>query len=208
MIIEELKFDEFGLLPTIVQEVDTGEVLMLAYVNKESLNKTLESGVTWFYSRSRKELWNKGQTSGNIQELISLKYDCDMDSLLMIVKQKGVACHTGEKSCFYRSIYDKKSEEIKLADVLPSIYERVEDRKKNPKAESYTNYLFDKGLDKILKKVGEEAAETIIAAKNQNTNELISEVSDLLYHLTVLLVEKDVTYEDIALELFKRYGKS
>ncbi len=205
MNIKELKFGPDGLLPTIVQEYGTGEVLMLAYVNEESLNKTIESRTTWFYSRSRKELWNKGQTSGNTQELVSIKYDCDMDSILMLVKQKGIACHTGEKSCFYRSLYNDKDEEIRLADILMKVYEKVEDRKKNPKAESYTNYLLDKGLDKILKKIGEEAAETIIAAKNQDKNELIYETSDLLYHLTVLLVKKDLTYEDIALELSKRY---
>lgn len=205
MDINELKFDDNGLLPAIVQEYRTGTVLMLAYVNEESLDKTIETGTTWFYSRSRKELWNKGQTTGNMQELMSIFYDCDKDSILITVKQKGVACHTGEKSCFYRTLHHNKNDELKLSDILPKIYERVADRKRNPKPNSYTNYLFDKGIDKILKKIGEESSETIIAAKNQDKNELIYEASDLLYHLTVLLVEKGINYGDIALELSKRY---
>lgn len=209
-----LKFDDEGLIPAIVQDFKTGKVLMMAYMNEESLRLTIESGYTWFYSRSRKKLWNKGEISGNTQEIMSLRYDCDGDTLLVRVKQKGVACHTGGKSCFYNELYNRESEltgkntgecnQVDLKASLDSLYDVVADRKSNPKENSYTNYLFDKGIDKILKKVGEESAETVIAAKNNDKNELILEASDLIYHLTVLLVEKGVTYDDIALELEKR----
>lgn len=214
MQFEMLRFDADGLIPAIIQDYETGEVLMLAYMNEESLALTKETGFTWFYSRSRQELWNKGATSGNTQEVMNISYDCDGDTLIIRVKQKGAACHTGERSCFHNELFSvgnsaaEKSvgqkDGVNLGKTLSNLYGVIVERKANPKEGSYTNYLFDKGLDKILKKVGEESAETIIAAKNSDINELIYEASDLLYHLTVLLVQKNVTYDDIAGELAKR----
>ncbi len=199
----ELKYDSNGLIPAIIQDYETREVLMLAYMNEESYKKTLETNQTWFWSRSRQELWNKGATSGHTQEVKSIKYDCDEDTLLIEVIQTGNACHTGAKSCFYRN------EEGKITDTSPGIiYEimrTVKDRKINPVEKSYTNYLFDEGIDKILKKVGEEAAEIIIAAKNPDKAELIYEMSDFVYHAVVLLAEKGVELEEILAELTKRH---
>ncbi|SDJ85500.1 phosphoribosyl-ATP pyrophosphatase /phosphoribosyl-AMP cyclohydrolase [Natronincola ferrireducens] len=178
---------------------------MLAYMNKTSLTKTLETGETWFWSRSRGELWHKGATSGHTQQVKEIRYDCDGDALLIEVIQKGAACHTGEKSCFYNDLYTTEKNEGR-AQILQDLYGIIEDRKANPKEGSYTNYLFDKGMDKILKKVGEETAEVIIAAKNPAKEELIYETSDLLYHLLVLLKEKEVPLEDIFQELQSRHG--
>lgn len=206
MNMETLKFDEKGLIPAIVQDANTSQVLMMAYMNKESLEKTLETGTTWFYSRSRQQLWNKGATSGNIQHVVSLSVDCDEDTLLVTVQPAGPSCHTGEISCFFRTLFGTLPQTPKK-DMLHILYEIVRDRKENPKEGSYTQYLFEKGLDKILKKVGEESAETIIAAKNKVTEELIYEMSDLFYHLTVLLVEQDVTLDQILLELEERHKK-
>ncbi|MBF7096108.1 bifunctional phosphoribosyl-AMP cyclohydrolase/phosphoribosyl-ATP diphosphatase HisIE [Alkalibacter sp. M17DMB] len=203
MNIDSLKFDEKGLIPAIVQDAKTSEVLMMAYMNQESLEKTLETKTTWFYSRSRQKLWNKGETSGNVQNVVSIDYDCDEDTLLVKVDPTGPSCHTGNYSCFYRNL----SGEGNMADrnMLYKLYEIIMDRKKNPKEGSYTQYLFEKGVDKILKKVGEESAETIIAAKNDSKEELVYEASDLLYHLTVLLVECGVTMDDIMKELENRH---
>lgn len=197
---DNIKFDALGLVPAIIQDFETGEVLMLAYMNKESLNKTLETKETWFWSRSRKELWNKGATSGNTQRVKSLSYDCDGDTLLIKVNQRGNACHTGERSCFFNEVYND-GEETSGGDFLFKLYDVIKDRKENPKEGSYTNYLFDKGIDKILKKLGEEAAETIIAAKNPDEGELIYEASDLVYHLLVLLNEKNIPLDRIIEEL-------
>lgn len=198
--LTNIKFDASGLVPAIVQDFETGEVLMLAYMNKESLHKTLETRETWFWSRSRNELWNKGATSGNIQRVKSLSYDCDGDTLLIKVNQKGNACHTGARSCFFNALYTD-GEEAAEGDFLFKLYDVIKDRKENPKEGAYTNYLFDKGIDKILKKVGEEAAETIIAAKNTDEAELIYESSDLIYHLLVLLNEKNIPFKRIIDEL-------
>ncbi len=199
----DLKYDANGLIPAVVQDYETREVLMLAYMNEESYKKTLETKQTWFYSRSRQELWNKGATSGNTQQVKSIKYDCDEDTLLIEVIQKGNACHTGEKSCFYRSEF------AETADINPGIIfdimKTVKDRQVNPVEKSYTNYLFNEGIDKILKKVGEEAAEIIIASKNPDKDELIYEMSDFIYHAIVLLVERGVEIEDILKELTKRH---
>ncbi len=205
--LEGLKFDEKGLIPAIVQDVDTKEVLMLAYMNKDSLRKTLDTGETWFWSRSRKELWHKGGTSGHIQKVKSINYDCDGDTLLIEAEQKGVACHTGARSCFFNLLYlfEGERREKTDPDIIEKLYEIITDRKENPRKNSYTNYLLDEGLDKILKKVGEETAEVIIAAKNPDRNELIYETSDLLYHLLVLLREKDITPEEIFAELGSRF---
>ncbi len=205
--LENLKFDERGLIPAIVQDVDTKEVLMLAYMNDDSLRKTLGTGETWFWSRSREELWHKGETSGHIQKVKSINYDCDGDTLLIQVEQVGVACHTGARSCFFNLVYlyeEERGEKID-SDIIERLYEIITDRKLNPKENSYTNYLLDEGLDKILKKVGEEASEVIIAAKNPDRDELIYETGDLLYHLLVLLNKKDVVPREIFAELGNRF---
>jgi len=213
--MKELKFDDQGLIPAIIQDVNSGQVLMMAYMNREALEKTLATGCTWFYSRSRQSLWMKGETSGNIQTVKEVRYDCDQDTLLVLVEQTGVACHTGHYSCFYRnlegqelepvrfdagSVYQAKEGPAILLELMNVIRQRQKDRPEG----SYTAYLFDKGLDKILKKVGEETAEVIIAAKNPDNYELIYEAADLIYHLLVLLVEKGVDITDIFAELRSR----
>ncbi len=203
--LKNLKFDDKDLIPAIVQDVTSKEVLMMAYMNEESLKRTLETGQTWFWSRSRQELWNKGATSGHIQEVKSINYDCDGDTLLIEVDQIGVACHTGAKSCFFNDLYKADEDTGVGSNIIEKLYEIIADRKENPKENSYTNYLFDKGIDKILKKVGEESAEVIIAAKNPDKEELIYEASDLVYHLLVLLKEKDIAPEEIFKELSKRF---
>lgn len=213
MLIDEIKFDEKGLIPAIVQDCQTGEVLMQAYMNEESLKRTMDTGRTWFYSRSRQELWEKGATSGNVQEVKEIFYDCDGDSLLLKVAQTGPACHTGSRSCYYRSLWSSgkdvcpSPEDVKpakLGAVLEELYLKVGDRRENPIPGSYTCYLFEKGIDKILKKVGEESAEVIIAAKNGSREEMIYEISDLAYHVTVLMKHGGICPGDIAEELLKR----
>lgn len=201
----DLNYDKNGLIPAIVQEYTTKEVLMMAYMNKESIEKTIETGRTWFYSRSRQSLWNKGETSGNYQEVKQISYDCDEDTLLIQVIQKGNACHTGNRSCFYRNVNedDKNIDEA----IIYHIANIIQDRKNNPKDDSYTNYLLTKGIDKILKKVGEEASEVIIASKNPDKEELIYEISDMVYHVLVLMAVKGVTIDDIKAELTKRFNK-
>lgn len=194
-----IKFDKNGLVPAIAQDVGTGEVLMLAYMNEESLKLTMETGICHYYSRSRKELWKKGESSGNIQELKGIYYDCDGDSILLKVNQVGVACHTGNYSCFFNEIMGYKD----VANTLNELYKTIMDRKLNPKEGSYTQYLFEKGLDKILKKVGEETAEVIIGAKN-NKEELIYESSDLIYHMMVLLINEGISMGEIMEELNNR----
>lgn len=200
-VIEEIKFDDRGLVPAIVQDVNTKKVLMLAYMNETAVRKTLEEEIAYYYSRSRQELWMKGETSGNIQRIKGFYYDCDKDTILLLVEQVGVACHTGSYTCFFNKVIEEKDSK---REILEELYSIIEDRKNNPKQGSYTNYLFEKGLDKILKKVGEEASEVIIGAKNKNKEELIYEISDLFYHLLVLMVNEKVTIEDINNELDKR----
>ncbi len=195
----DIKYNQDGLIPAVAQDIATGEVLMLAYMNEEAVKLTLEKRVAHYYSRSRKKLWLKGETSGNIQEVKGFYYDCDGDTILLKVNQTGVACHTGEYSCFFNKV--EGAEDYK--NTLANLYKVILDRKLNPIEGSYTNYLFDKGIDKILKKVGEESAEVIIGAKN-NQEELIYESSDLIYHLLVLLVNEGVTLGDIYEELTKR----
>ncbi|MCM3727625.1 bifunctional phosphoribosyl-AMP cyclohydrolase/phosphoribosyl-ATP diphosphatase HisIE [Neobacillus cucumis] len=199
-----VKFDEKGLVPAIVQDADTKEVLTLAYMNEESLKKTIESGETWFYSRSRQELWHKGATSGNTQTVASINYDCDQDALLVQVYPKGPACHTGAVSCFSERIVDR---EANFADyqILQSLEKVILDREKERPEGAYTTYLFEKGVDKILKKVGEEAAEVIIAAKNRDHEELRWEAADLLYHLQVLLVEQGLPFKEVLRTLEERH---
>lgn len=206
MLIDNIKFDEKGLVPAIVQDYKTGEVLMQAYMNGESLKRTMETGRSWFYSRSRQELWEKGATSGNVQEVKEIAYDCDGDSILVKVAQTGPACHTGNRSCYYRSLWSSEdnTKPANVGEVLENLYDKVGERKANPVPGSYTCYLFEKGIDKILKKVGEENAEVIIAAKNQSKEEMIYEISDLVYHLTVLMNYAGICPGDIAAELLKR----
>lgn len=207
-MLENLKFDEKGLLPAIVQNIETKEVLMIAYMNEEALKMTLETGRATFWSRSRQEIWVKGLTSGNFMYVKEVRLDCDGDALLILADPAGNACHTGSKSCFYRkrendSIVDAIDKQTSC-DILSRLCSITEDRKANPKEGSYTNYLFEKGEDKILKKVGEEAAEVVIAGKNSSKEEIKYEVADLMYHLTVMLVDKGLTWDDIYSELENR----
>ena len=200
--LDELTFDENGLLPAIVQDASSGKVLTLAYMNKESLEKTLETGETWFYSRSRQTLWNKGETSGNKQLVKTIIADCDRDALLVQVEPLGPACHTGEETCFHQLLSEK---ELPIFNIIPQVIEKIKDRRENPVSGAYTTYLFEKGLDKMLKKVGEETSEVIIAAKNEDKEELTAEISDLLYHLLVVMETSGVTLNDIKTELMKRH---
>ena len=200
--IKGLKFDDKGLIPVIVQDYVTHEVLTLAYMNEESLRISLEEKRTCFYSRSRKCLWRKGETSGNAQEIVSLTADCDGDALVAQVKKAGPACHTGEESCFFDELYPG-------GDIRPfSLWELmnlIRDRKQNPKEGSYTTYLFEKGREKILKKVGEECAEVLIAGAKQDKEETIYEIGDLAYHVLTLMAEMGITLEEVVHELAKRH---
>ena len=212
--IEEIKFDERGLVPAIVQDTNTRQVLTLAYMNAESLKRTMETNETWFWSRSRSSLWHKGETSGHTQRVADILVDCDNDSLTILVKPNGPACHTGEQSCFHNALQEAGRLPEKIAGtksdlgaVLNDLYALVESRKRDKPEGSYTTYLFEQGLDKILKKVGEESSETIIAAKNQDRGVLAREVSDLLYHLIVLMVERGLTLNEISHELVSRGEK-
>jgi phosphoribosyl-ATP pyrophosphohydrolase/phosphoribosyl-AMP cyclohydrolase len=202
---QDLKTNADGLIPVIVQDYQTNEVLMLAYMNEEAFNNTVRIGKMTYYSRSRQELWVKGMTSGHTQYVKSLTADCDYDTLLAKVSQVGgIACHTGAPNCFFNEIVKKEYTERNPLKVFEAVYDVIMDRKEHPKEGSYTNYLFDKGIDKILKKVGEEATEIVIAAKNPNNEEIKYEISDFLYHVMVLMAEKGVTWEDITRELAQR----
>jgi phosphoribosyl-AMP cyclohydrolase / phosphoribosyl-ATP pyrophosphohydrolase len=216
--LEELKYDERGLVPVVVQDAETREVLTVAYMNAESLRRTLESGETWFWSRSRAALWHKGETSGHTQRVVSIAVDCDRDALVALVEPAGPACHTGARSCFQHEIEGAElldegnaggrvRASRALGATLAELYALIESRSRERPAGSYTTYLFEQGLDKILKKVGEESAETIIAAKNEDAHALVAEVSDLLYHLLVLLVARSVKLTEIESELAGREGK-
>ena len=198
----ELKFDEKGLIPAIVQDHYTKEVLTLAYMNAESLAITIDEGMTCFWSRSRQELWRKGETSGNRQHVVSITADCDGDALVVEVVKDGPACHTGAESCFFNGVY--LSEELK-AFSYEGLYELIKGRKTAPKEGSYTTYLFEKGMDKILKKVGEECTEVIIGAAKADKDETVYEIADLTYHVMVLMVQMGITVEDITRELEKRH---
>ncbi len=211
--IEGIKFDERGLVPVVVQDFNTRQVLTLAYMNAESLRRTVETKETWFFSRSRASLWHKGETSGHTQRVTDILVDCDSDALTILVEPKGPACHTGKQTCFHNELKEAAgSEEIAdrvsdLGAVLNDLYALIETRKRDRPAGSYTTYLFDQGLDKILKKVGEESSETIIAAKNKDASLLAGEVSDLLYHLLVLMVERGFTLVQVREELTRRRQK-
>ena len=203
MNIQDIKFDEKGLIPAIAQDSATQAVLMLAYMNEEALKLTLETGYMHYYSRSRKSLWKKGETSGHVQRVVALSYDCDGDAILAQVEQTGPACHTGNYSCFFNKVLEQEKPHSD-AGILDRLFDVILDRKANPQEGSYTNFLCDKGIDKILKKVGEESAEVIIAAKNPDNGELRYEAADLLYHLLVLLAEKGMSPVDIYDELESR----
>lgn len=210
-LAEQIKWNDDGLVPAIVQDAISKEVLMLAYMNKESLQKSLESGETWFWSRSRGELWHKGATSGHTQRIESLRYDCDGDTLLVLVRQNGAACHTGAYSCFYRDA-DGELPQEKLPQPdrftpLSALEETIAKRQAERPEGSYTTYLFDKGLDKILKKIGEETAEVIIGGKNQDKVEIRCEAADLIFHLMVLLREQEIPLDDVLKELEFRHRK-
>ncbi len=201
----DFKLNSDGMVPVVVQDYRTMEVLMVAYMNEEAYEATLKTGKMTYYSRSRQELWLKGATSGHYQYVKSLTADCDMDTILAKVSQVGAACHTGARSCFFNEITKKDyGESGNPLQVFEQVFDVIKDRKVHPKEGSYTNYLFDKGIDKILKKLGEEATEIVIAAKNPNTNEIKYEISDFLYHMMVLMAEKEVTWEEITTELANR----
>ena len=207
----KIKFDEKGLVPAVIQDATTGKVLMLAYMNAVSLQRTVETGYTWFWSRSRQELWNKGSTSGNVQKVVDIKYDCDGDSLLLQVKQTGSACHTGEYSCFHNILWRENNlpavnGQITSA-ILNELYDVIQQKRIHGGEKSYTKYLFTSGQDKILKKVGEEAAETIIASKNNNNGEVVYEMSDLWYHCLVLLAYHNISPSELLAELGSRRKK-
>lgn len=204
--MEAVRFDEKGLVPCIVQDARSREVLTLAYMNGESLVKTIETRETWFWSRSRGELWHKGATSGNTQHVIEMRYDCDQDAVLVLVETNGPACHKGEDSCFHEVML-KDSEENggSAIAILSTLEQLIEKRQQQMPEGSYTTYLFEKGVDKILKKVGEEAAEVIIAAKNRDKEELAWEAADLMFHLMVLLREQDVRLDEVLAVLEERH---
>ena len=202
MELKELKFDSQGLIPAVVQDHCTKEVLTLAYMNRESLAVTIDERRTCFWSRSRRELWRKGETSGNIQRVVSITADCDGDALVVEVVKAGPACHTGAESCFFNEIY--LSEELKQFS-YEGLYRLIEGRRHTPKEGSYTTYLFEKGLDKILKKVGEECTEVIIGGRKEDREETVYEIADLCYHVMVLMVQMGITVEDVTRELEKRH---
>jgi phosphoribosyl-ATP pyrophosphohydrolase/phosphoribosyl-AMP cyclohydrolase len=222
-LLNTVKYDDAGLVPAVIQDAVSKDVLMVAYMNKESLQRTMQSGETWFWSRSRQELWNKGATSGNTQRLRELRYDCDGDTLLVLVDPQGPACHTGKYSCFYGTVtgtatssldfvqttesessLSAASDRFKILSTLESV---IASREAERPEGAYTTYLFEKGVDKILKKVGEETAEVIIAAKNRDAQELSYEASDLIFHLLVLLREQKVPLDDVLTELASRHLK-
>lgn len=207
---EEVKFDERGLVPAIVQDAQTKDVLTLAYMNKESLQKSIETGETWFFSRSRQELWHKGETSGNTQTIVQMRYDCDQDAILVFVDPKGPACHEGTTSCFTKSFYEKEpvaEDNLRKFEVLQTLESIIAKRDLERPEGAYTTYLFTEGVDKILKKVGEEAAEVIIAAKNRDESELKWEAADLIYHLFVLLREQKLPFEKVLQVLEERHTR-
>lgn len=213
MTLSNIKFDAEGLVPAIVQDAQSKQVLMLAYMNEHSLKLSQESGYTWFWSRSRQELWNKGATSGHKQKIVQMSYDCDGDTLLVLVDQIGPACHTGSYSCFTNQLEVTNAEnglpvsEANRFTILNELEEEIAKRYAERPEGSYTSYLFNKGVDKILKKIGEEASEVIIAAKNEDNEELASEASDLLFHLMVLLRERNLPIDQLMHVLRERQGK-
>ncbi|MGI6211727.1 MAG: bifunctional phosphoribosyl-AMP cyclohydrolase/phosphoribosyl-ATP diphosphatase HisIE [Anaerovoracaceae bacterium] len=206
--IDEIKFDEKGLVPAVVQDAATKRVLTVAYMNRESLEKTIETGETVFWSRSRQELWHKGETSGNYQHVVSIIADCDRDALTVLVNKDGPACHLGTDSCFEYPLVgavDRPGESSVNPEYVPYLYDLLQDRKKKMPEGSYTSYLFDKGIDKILKKVGEESTEVIIAAKADDRKETIYEIADLTYHVLVMMVQMGISVDEVLAELESRH---
>ncbi len=204
MITENVKFDEKGLICAIAQDAYSGDVLMQAYMNEEALLKTAETGYAHYYSRSRQCLWKKGETSGHVQKVLGMTFDCDRDCLLLQIEQTGAACHTGSRSCFFNTEREDAGAGVRFLAELERV---IDDRKRNPVEGSYTSYLFEKGVDKIAKKTGEEAVETVIAAKNENEEEFVGECADLVYHLLVLLRAKEVPLSAVCTELKRRHGE-
>ena len=202
--LNTLMFDKNGLIPAIVQDAQSGTVLLVAFMNMESLRRTMETGETHFWSRSRGEMWHKGETSGNIQKVRSMVADCDRDALLVLVDQVGNACHTGEYSCFFDTLFEGDLRAPGFGQAVAALWRAIQQRKAELPSNSYTTHLFQSGIDKVLKKGGEEAGKTIIAAKNHDQREIAWEVSDLVYHLLVLLAMEEVSLDDIALELESR----
>ncbi len=203
MLTDNVKYDEKGLICAIAQDAVTGEVLMQAYMNEESLRLTQETGYAHYYSRSRKRLWKKGEESGHVQKVLSATFDCDRDCLLLQIEQTGVACHTGSRSCFFQKEIERDGVGLPFLGELARV---IKGRKENPVEGSYTSYLFEKGVDKIAKKFGEEAVEAVIAAKNEDKEEFVGEVADVIYHLLVLLEEKQISVEEVTSELFHRHS--
>jgi phosphoribosyl-ATP pyrophosphohydrolase/phosphoribosyl-AMP cyclohydrolase len=199
------RWDERGLLPAVVQDAATGQVLMLAYMNEESLRRTMETGETWFWSRSRGELWHKGATSGHTQRVVDIRRDCDADALLVRVRPAGPACHTGHRSCFYRRLGDGSETEPPAGGVVAHLEAVIHERKGHPRPDSYTCQLLEAGLPRILKKVGEEAIETIVAGQSEGDERLASEMADLVYHALVLLAARNLSWADVEAELARRF---
>ncbi|WP_017726312.1 bifunctional phosphoribosyl-AMP cyclohydrolase/phosphoribosyl-ATP diphosphatase HisIE [Halalkalibacterium ligniniphilum] len=206
MNLDTLKFDDKGLIAAVVQDAGSKEVLTVAYMNEESLKKSIETKETWFYSRSRQELWHKGETSGNTQKIVDIRFDCDADALVVLVEPAGPACHTGSYSCFSESLFGEKAVTKKDRFAIINLLEQtIAEREAERPEGAYTTYLFEKGVDKILKKVGEEAGEVIIAAKNRDHEELKWEVADLLYHVLVLLREQKLPLDEVLKVLEERH---
>ena len=209
--LEEIRFDEKGLVPAVAYDAVSGQVVMMAYMNAESIQKTLETGYCTYFSRSRQQLWQKGETSGHLQKLLAMKLDCDGDTILLEIEQIGAACHTGKLSCFYRELkggkWEEAAENTNIARAMALEYGVVKDRALHPLEGSYTNYLLREGVDKICKKVGEESTECVIAAKNRSKEELSYEAADLIFHLTVLLYEQGLSWDDIGEAMLKRQKK-
>ncbi len=210
--LKEIKFDEKGLVPAIAFDAVSGQVVMMAYMNAESIQKTLKTGYCTYYSRSRQKLWQKGESSGHLQKLKAMKLDCDGDTLLLEIEQTGMACHTGNFSCFFRQLNDgtwvPSEDDFSIGRGMALEYAIVKERAENPIEGSYTNYLLREGVDKICKKVGEESTECVIAAKNRSPEELTFEAADLIYHLTVLLYEQGLSWDDIGKAMLSRHKKS
>lgn len=207
-ILNEIKFDEKGLVPAIAQDCLTGDVLMMAYMNREALEKTIVSGKAHYFSRSRGKLWLKGETSGHFQHIKGIYYDCDIDTLLLKVEQVGSACHTGERSCFYREVETSFKEDIATSSILEAVYKVIMDRKSNPQEKSYVSSLFAKGTDTVLKKIGEEASELVISGKGGKKEEVVYETADLWFHSLVLLGHLGIRPEEVYGELKRRFGTS
>jgi len=206
MVVQEIGWDERGLVPAVVQDARTGRVLMLAHVNRQALARTLETGESWFWSRSRGELWHKGATSGNTQRVVEVLYDCDADALLLRVEPRGPACHTGHASCFYRRLPGSPEGQAEDGRVLHRLWAIIQERKAHPKEGSYTCHLLAAGEAHMLKKIGEEAIEVIVAAQSEGHERLVSELADLTYHALVLLAARDLSWADVEAELARRFN--